>query len=58
MNTIIKDSLAKSVSYQTYRKKVSDLLNEGKSTGPNQTVSSVRVVFLSKRFILASFKLL
>ncbi|MDG1039864.1 MAG: thioredoxin family protein [Polaribacter sp.] len=37
MNTIIKDSLAKSVSYQTYRKKVSDLLNEGKSTGPNQT---------------------
>jgi hypothetical protein len=37
MKTIIKDSLAKSLSYDTYRKKVSDLLEEGKSTGPNQS---------------------
>jgi len=37
MNTIIKDSLAKSLSYEAYRKKVSDLLEEGKSTGPNQS---------------------
>ncbi|WP_347173413.1 thioredoxin family protein [Polaribacter uvawellassae] len=37
MNTIIKDSLAKSLSYETYRKTVSDLLEEGKSTGPEQS---------------------
>ena len=37
MNTIIKDSLTKSLSYETYRKKVSGLLEEGKSTGPNQS---------------------
>lgn len=37
MNSIIKDSLAKSVSYDTYRKMVSDLLDDGKSTGPNQS---------------------
>ena len=37
MNTIIKESLKKSTSYETYRKQVSDLLAEGKSTGPNQS---------------------
>lgn len=37
MDTIIQDSLAKSLSYETYRKMVSDLLDEGKSTGPNQS---------------------
>ena len=37
MNTIIKESLAKSMSYHTYRKLVSDLLEEGKSTSPNQS---------------------
>jgi hypothetical protein len=37
MNTIIKESLAKSLSYKTYRKMVSDLLEEGKSTGPEQS---------------------
>ena len=37
MNTIIKDSLTKSLSYETYRKKVNDLIAEGKSTGPNQS---------------------
>ena len=38
MNTVIKDSLAKSLSYDAYRKMVRDLLAEGKSTGPNQSV--------------------
>ncbi|MDG1529449.1 MAG: thioredoxin family protein [Polaribacter sp.] len=37
MDTIIKDSLAKSLSYDTYRKMVGDLLDERKSTGPNQS---------------------
>ena len=37
MDTIIKESLTKSLSYDTYRKMVSDLLEEGKSTGPNQS---------------------
>lgn len=37
MNTIIKDSLGKGLSYETYRKKVNDLLEEGKSTGQNQS---------------------
>mgnify|MGYP000548378505 FL=1 len=37
MNTIIKESLKKSTSYETYRKQVSDLLADGKSTGPNQS---------------------
>ena len=37
MSTIIKESLSKSTSYDEYRKKVSNLLKEGKSTGPIQT---------------------
>ncbi|MGC6285745.1 MAG: thioredoxin family protein [Polaribacter sp.] len=37
MKALIQQSLAKSYSYQEYRKLVSDLLAEGKSTGPNQT---------------------
>ncbi len=37
MKEIIKDSLAKSTSYNTYRKTVSDLLEIGKSTGSNQS---------------------
>ena len=37
MKEIIKDSLTKSTSYITYRKLVSDLLEDGKSTGPNQS---------------------
>lgn len=37
MKALIQQSLAKSYSYQEYRKLVSDLLTEGKSTGPNQT---------------------
>ena len=37
MSTIIKESLSKSTSYDEYRKKVSNLLEEGKSTGPKQS---------------------
>ena len=37
MKALIQQSLAKSYSYQEYRKLVSELLAEGKSTGPNQT---------------------
>ena len=37
MKALIRQRLAKSYSYQEYRKLVSDLLAEGKSTGPNQT---------------------
>ncbi len=37
MKALIQQCLAKSYSYQEYRKLVSDLLAEGKSTGPNQT---------------------
>mgnify|MGYP000058891101 CR=1 FL=1 len=37
MNTIIKESLGNSISYDVYRKQVSDLLAKGKSTGPNQS---------------------
>jgi len=37
MKQIIKSSLEKSTSYTTYRSLVSDLLEKGKSTGPNQS---------------------
>ena len=37
MKALIRQRLATSYSYQEYRKLVSDLLAEGKSTGPNQT---------------------
>jgi hypothetical protein len=37
MSELIKTSLAKSTSYQEYRKLVSDLLEDGLSTGPNQS---------------------
>ena len=37
MKALIQQCLATSYSYQEYRKLVSDLLAEGKSTGPNQT---------------------
>lgn len=37
MNTLFKDSLTKSYTYKTYRELVTDLLHEGKSTGPNQS---------------------
>ena len=37
MNEIIQNSLAKSTSYTEYRKLVKDLLDKGKSTGPNQS---------------------
>ena len=37
MKELIKDSLIKSTSYTTFRNLVSDLLEKGKSTGPNQS---------------------
>jgi thiol-disulfide isomerase/thioredoxin len=37
MKDIIKESLLKSTSYTTFRNLVSNLLEEGKSTGPNQS---------------------
>jgi len=37
MNSIIKESLTKSYSYADYRKKVTSLLQEGKSTGNEQS---------------------
>ena len=37
MKDLIKDSLTKSTSYITFRSLVSDLLEKGKSTGPNQS---------------------
>lgn len=37
MNTIIKDSLYKSMTYEEYRSLVADLLSQGKSTGNTQT---------------------
>lgn len=37
MKQLIKESLATSISYPAYRKLVSDLLKEGKSTGPTQS---------------------
>ena len=37
MKALIQQRLATSYSYQEYRKLVSDLVAEGKSTGPNQT---------------------
>jgi len=37
MKDLIKDSLTKSTSYTTFRNLVRDLLENGKSTGPNQS---------------------
>lgn len=37
MQEIIKNSLAKSLTYADYRKQVTELLNEGKSTGNEQS---------------------
>lgn len=39
MKQIIQESLAKGLSYQEYRSLVTELLSEGKSTGPTQTES-------------------
>ena len=47
MNTVIKDSLAKSLSYDAYRKIVSGLLEEGKSTGPNQSADLLNYSMLN-----------
>ena len=49
MNTIIKDSLKNSVSYPVYRKQVSALLLEGKSTGMNQSDALLHYSMLNDR---------
>ncbi|MCZ6521063.1 MAG: thioredoxin family protein [Bacteroidetes bacterium] len=37
MKELIKNSLEKAINYQEYRKLVADLVDEGKTTGPNQS---------------------
>jgi hypothetical protein len=49
MKQIIQRSLEKGISYNQYRKKVSDLLAEGKSTGPNQSDSLLNYSKLNDR---------
>ena len=49
MNTIIKDSLKNSVSYPVYRKQVSALLIEGKSTGGSQSDALLHYSMLNDR---------
>ena len=36
-DNLLKDSILKSITYKTYRNTIKDLLNESKSTGPNQS---------------------
>ena len=60
MGTIIKESLAISTSYDEYRKKVGNLIEEGKSTGLNQsadllnysTLNDARMNRLDKKITL------
>lgn len=49
MKNIIENSLQKGISYQDYRKMVSDLLADGKSTGPVQTDSLLNYSMLNDR---------
>jgi len=49
MKDLIKDSLTKSTSYSTYRKLVSDLLENGKSTGPNQSADLLNYSLLNDK---------
>jgi len=37
MNNLINESILKGLPYDTYRNVIKDLLNQGKSTGPNQS---------------------
>ncbi|MET2986035.1 thioredoxin family protein [Aureibaculum conchae] len=61
MDTIIKNSLEKAISYQEYRNLVTGLLKEGKSTGPNQSddllhyskLNNSRMKRLDKTFTLS-----
>lgn len=49
MDSIIKDSLTKSTTYSSYRKMVSDLLEEGKSTGSNQSEELLQYSLLNNK---------
>ena len=49
MEEIIKSSLQKSTSYTTFKNLVSDLLEEGKSTGPNQSDALLNYSMLNDR---------
>lgn len=49
MKDLIKDSLTKSTSYITFRGLVSDLLEKGKSTGPNQSEALLNYSMLNDR---------
>ena len=49
MKDLIKDSLTKSTSYTAFRSLVSDLLEKGKSTGPNQSDALLNYSMLNDR---------
>lgn len=49
MKEIIKNSLEKAISYQDYRTLVSDLVSEGKSTGPNQSEALLNYSLLNDK---------
>lgn len=49
MKNIIENSLQKGITYDEYRKLVSDLLIEGKSTGPDQSESLLNYSMLNDR---------
>lgn len=49
MKKIIENSLEKAISYQDYRTLVKDLLDEGKSTGPNQSDALLNYSLLNDR---------
>ena len=49
MKEILKNSLEKAISYKEYRNLVKELLDEGKSTGPNQTEALTNYSLLNDR---------
>lgn len=49
MKEIIENSLQKAITYQEYRTLVSDLLAEGKSTGPDQSEALLNYSLLNDR---------
>ncbi len=61
MENIIKNSLEKAITYQQYRELVTNLLKEGKSTGPNQSdfilhyskLNNSRMKRLDKTFMIS-----
>ena len=49
MKNIITNGLRKGISYEDYRKMVTDLLAQGKSTGPNQSASLLNYSMLNNQ---------